>query len=97
LTTVSSRTGAFRQVLSRGTVGGEKLSDCLKPVFERLAGAKTAWSPGTTLPHIVGTENGVDYLDSPLGKMANEPSEKEIQQAVEQLPSKLMQKFRESS
>ena len=38
--------GAFKQALSRGDVKGEKLSALLLPVFQKIAGPSTAWSPG---------------------------------------------------
>lgn len=46
ITATGADTGAFKQALSRGDVGGEKLSESLKTIFQKLAGPKTTWSPG---------------------------------------------------
>jgi len=75
ITATGADTGAFKQALSRGDVGGEKLSASLKTVFQKIAGPDSTWSPGWT----------------PESK--TEPTDTEIQQAVEQLPDRVAQKI----
>lgn len=40
--------GAIKQMLDRGHICGQKITPCLKPLFQKMAGPKTAWSPGWT-------------------------------------------------
>jgi len=46
ITATGADTGAIKMVLDRGQVHGQKLSASLVPVFQKLSGPDTVWSPG---------------------------------------------------
>ena len=46
ITAIGADPGAFKQMVSRGTHHGEKVTSSLKQIFQKLSGPDTVWSPG---------------------------------------------------
>lgn len=71
--------GAFKQLLDHGHVNGERLTEGLRPVIQRLAGPKNVWSHGVDLDELQQTHR--------MGRTSDlEPSEEQARRSTARMP-----------